>query len=125
MKKYFYLDDTPICKGKYTIRMNHEFFPFHRGIVGSYNVLIARLLNLSYADYLRYARDRLGADLIGKGEKYVMAYFDNTETVKQFVKLLNQRMEYIMSERNDPFEYWEEEDGTVVRTPFKQNENNG
>lgn len=124
MKKYFYLDDTPICKDKYVIRMNHELFPFPTGITGSYNVLIARLLNLSYADYLRYARDRLGAELIGKGEKYVMAYYNNTETVKQFIKLLNKRMEYVISERNDPFEYWEEENGEIVRIPFEKNENN-
>lgn len=124
MKKYFYLDTTPICKDKYVIRMNHELFPFPTGITGSYNVLIARILNLSYANFLRYARDRLGADLIGKGEKYIVPYFDNTDAVKQLVKLLNKRMEYIISERNDPFEYWEEEDGNIIRIPFSKDEDN-
>lgn len=123
MKKYFYLDESMMCKGKYTIQMNHDLFPFPTGIGGSYNVLVARILNLSYPQYLRYARDRLGAELIGKGQKYVVAFFDETKEVKALITLLNKRMEYIMSERYDPFEY-KEEDGVVTRTPFSGNESN-
>ena len=123
MKKYFYLDESMMCKGKYAIHMNHDLFPFPTGIGGSYNVLVARVLNLSYPDYLRYARDRLGAELIGKGQKYVLAFFDNTKEVKALVNLLNKRMEYVMSEREDPFEY-KEENGEIIRTPFNENESN-
>ena len=84
---------------------------------------MGRLLNLSYADYLRYARDRLGAELIGKKSKYVTVYFDRTKEVEMFVKLLNTRMEFIMNEHQYPFEY-KENNGEVERIPFKKDENN-
>lgn len=103
--------------------MNLEKFLFPNGTEGSYGVFPARLLNLSYADYLRYARDRLGAELVGKGKKYIIPYFDNNETTKMFIKLLNKRMEFIMNEHEFPFDYVEE-DGEVKRIPFKEDETN-
>ena len=120
MEKYFYLDESPIYKNKYIIRLNHDKFLFPTGTSGSYNVFIARVLNLSYADYLRYSRDRLGAELIGKQSRYVMAYYDKNQTTEAFVKLLNKRMEYIMHEHSFPYEY-KEENGEVKRIPFEQN----
>ena len=62
MKKYFYLEESPYNKGKYMIKINHEEFPFEGGTSGSYNVLIARFLGLSNAQYLRLARDILDAE---------------------------------------------------------------
>ena len=120
MEKYFYLEESPIYKNKYIIRLNHDKFLFPTGTSGSYNVFIARVLNLSYADYLRYSRDRLGAELIGKQSRYVMAYYDKNQTTEAFIKLLNKRMEYIMNEHNFPYEY-KEENGEVKRIPFEQN----
>ena len=120
MEKYFYLEESPIYKNKYIIRLNHDKFLFPTGTSGSYNVFIARVLNLSYADYLRYSRDRLGAELIGKQSRYVMAYYDKNQTTEAFIKLLNKRMEYIMNEHNFPYEY-KEENGEVKRIPFKNN----
>ena len=123
MKEYFYLDESPIFKDKYVIRLNHDYFLFPHGTRGSFNVFIARLLNLSYAEHLRYCRDRLGAELIGKKTRYVVPYFDKNEVTKAFIKLLNKRMEYIMHEHEFPYEYREVEEG-VERVPFKENENN-
>ena len=124
MEKYFYLDESPIYKNKYIIRLNHDKFLFPTGTSGSYNVFIARVLNLSYADYLRYSRDRLGAELIGKQSRYVMAYYDKNQATEAFIKLLNKRMEYIMNEHSFPYEY-KEENGEVKRIPFKNtNEDN-
>ena len=120
MEKYFYLDESPVYKNKYIIRLNHDKFLFPTGTSGSYNVFIARVLNLSYADYLRYSRDRLGAELIGKQSRYVMAYYDKNQTTEAFIKLLNKRMEYIMNEHNFPYEY-KEENGEIKRIPFKKN----
>lgn len=125
MKKYFYLDESPFYKNKYMICMNHDLFLFPTGTTGSFNVFIARVLNLSYADFLRYCRDRLGAELIGKNKRYVVPYFENSAEVLALIKLLNTRMEYIMNEHNFPFEYTEDKDGNVTRQPFKMpNENN-
>ena len=120
MEKYFYLEESPIYKNKYIIRLNHDKFLFPTGTSGSYNVFIARVLNLSYPDYLRYSRDRLGAELIGKQSRYVMAYYDKNQTTEAFIKLLNKRMEYIMNEHNFPYEY-KEENGEIKRIPFEQN----
>ena len=120
MEKYFYLEESPIYKNKYIIRLNHDKFLFPTGTSGSYNVFIARVLNLSYADYLRYSRDRLGAELVGKQSRYVVAYYDKNQTTETFVKLLNKRMEYIMHEHRFPYEY-KEENGEVKRIPFEQN----
>ena len=120
MEKYFYLEESPIYKNKYIIRLNHDKFLFPTGTSGSYNVFIARVLNLSYADYLRYSRDRLGAELVGKQSRYVVAYYDKNQTTEAFVKLLNKRMEYIMHEHSFPYEY-KEENGEVKRILFEQN----
>ena len=125
MKKYFYLEEASSYKNKYIIKLNHELFLFPHGTSGSYNVFVARVLNLSYADYLRYARDRIGAELIGKNTRYVMAYYNNDANTAALIKLLNTRMEYIMNEHKYPFNYTEEEDGKITRTPFTEiNENN-
>lgn len=123
MEKYFYLDESPIYTNKYIIRMSHEKFLFPTGTSGSYGVFFARLLNLSYTDYLRYMRDRLGAELVGKGHLYVIPYVDRTKEVEAFIKLLNTRMEYIMNEHKFPFNYVEE-DGEIKRVPFEENEDN-
>ena len=124
MEKYFFLDESPYYKGKYVIRINLEEMPFKNGTRGSYTLLIPRILNLSYTDYLRYARDRLGADLVGKNARYVVAYFDNNKEARALVRLLNSRMEYIMNERANPYDYKVNEDGTIERTPIAQNESN-
>ena len=126
MSRYFILDESPIYKDKYLIRINpteFEKMPFEEGFRGSYGVLPARILNLSYTDYLRYARDRIGAELIGKRSKYVTPYFNYTKEAQALVKLLNARMDYIMDERKFPYEYKLNEKGEVERTPFS-GENN-
>ena len=119
MNKHFFLDDSPMYKNKYVIRIDPSQMPFENGMRGSFDVLIARLLNLPYVEYLRYCRDRLGAELVGKNSRYIVPYFDSTNEVKMFVKLLNKRMDYVLNEREFPYNYTEEE-GEVVRTPFNE-----
>lgn len=124
MGKYFSLEPAPHFSGKYLIVMNQEEMPFPHGTRGSYTVMPARVMGLSYPDYLRYVRDKLGAELIGKKSKYISVYFEYTDEVKMLVKLLNKRMAYIMAEQRDPAEYVKEEDGTITRTPFREDESN-
>lgn len=124
MKRYFYLHNHPAYQDKYSIYFNFpdEYFP--KGTNGSYDVFIARLLGLSYPDYLRYARDRLGAELIGKNKRYITVLFNyNNSTVQIFIQLLNKRMEYIINEREFPYNY-KEVNGEVKRVPFRKNESN-
>lgn len=114
---FFYLDGSPTYKDKFMIRLNHDKFLFSPGFSGSFNIFPARLLGLNYIDYLRYCRDVLGADLIGKN-RFVVPYFDQTKEVKMFVKLLNTRMKYIMDEHENPYEY-NEENGEITRTKIE------
>lgn len=118
IEKYFILDESPIYKEKYLIRLNHEKIPFEFSTNGSFSVLPARLLSLTYAQYLRYCRDKLNAELIGKGKRYVIPYFYKTEETKQLVKLLNTRLAFVINERKFPYDYKQEENGEIIRTPF-------
>lgn len=98
-KTYFYLEE--VQDGKYMIRLNHDkFFCFYTE--GSYNVLPARIMNMSYATYLRYCRDVLGAEVYGKEHRYPIAYFRNDPLTRQFIKLLNAMAGLIEFERAFP-----------------------
>lgn len=118
MTHYFTLDNSPIYQNKYVLRFNMTECPFPNGTEGSYAVFPARLMNLSYPDYLRYTRDRLGAELIGKFNKYVVPYFDKTQEVLEFVKGLNLRMKTVMFEQEHPYELIKKEDGTLVKVSY-------
>ena len=78
MKQYFYLDESPMYKEKLLLRMNHDLFKFPKGTSGSYAVFVSRVLGLSYPDYLRFARDILGAEIIGKHKKYPICFFNKS-----------------------------------------------
>jgi len=60
-------------------------------ITGSWAVFEARVMGLSYANYLRMCRDEFGAKICGKNCLYPVAYFDNTDKVKKLIKFLNKR----------------------------------
>ena len=61
---------------------------------GSYNVLKARLFGLSYASFLRMARDVYGAQLRGR-EGYSIEYFTSKEKAISFCKELNCRLNQV------------------------------
>lgn len=93
-KKYFYIEESPCHSGKYRVAMNFDALPGIRTI-GSYNLLPARLLCLSYAGYLRFCRDELGAEIIGKKCMYPVAYFPDAKSVEGLVGILNSRMQLV------------------------------
>ena len=103
MKKieYFYLDESPYQPGKYTIRIDFDKMPAMT-TMGSYNILFARLMNLSYAQYLRFCRDALGATIIGKRCMYPVPYFSKNGYSVGLVRLLNSRMNLVIWEREHP-----------------------
>lgn len=103
MKKYFYLEESPYMPGYSMVYANLDEMPFPNGTTGSYNLLPARLLGLSYPNYARFARDVLGAQVMGRGECYPRIYFRATSEVQQFLKLLNARMEMVMYDRSHPY----------------------
>ena len=97
MKKYFYSEES-MNPGMYMIRVNFDVLP-NMHTSGSYNVLAARVVGLSYAQYLRMCRDEFGAELIGKGNTYVLAYFDTEQKADKLAKFLNERLDWILSNR--------------------------
>ena len=104
-KQCFYAEESSYHPGKYMIRVNCE--NFHIGQAeGSLNLIQARLLNLSYAQYLRFCRDIGGAEIFGKNTKYPVAYFAEGERLSQIVKLLNKRANLVLWEREHP--QWQE-----------------
>lgn len=99
-KEYFYLDEYPIQNEHYTIRANFDNFNL-KYTTGSYNIIPARVMGLSYAQYLRMVHDELGAEIIGKGHKYPVAIFKKSKEVSQFIKLLNTRAEAIIQDKKE------------------------
>lgn len=100
-RKIFYIDESAINPGAYLIRTNIVKIPFVT-LQGSLAILPARLMNLSYDNYLRFCRDILGADVRGKGNYYPIAYFKRDELLDAFIKLLNKRAEFILWENKNP-----------------------
>ena len=94
MTKYFYLEESPSHPGKYRVAMNFDALPGIR-TAGSYNLLPARLLCLSYAEYLRFCRDQLGAEIIGKKTMYPVAYFSDIKSAEGLVNTLNSRLSLV------------------------------
>ena len=90
-KRYFYLEESPYHPGKYGIYIDFDNLPPMK-TTGSYNLLPARLLGLSYAEYLRFCRDELGAEITGKKNMYPVAYFSDEKTAAGLIGTLNSRM---------------------------------
>lgn len=121
MKQYFFIDGSPVYKEKFLIRLDHSLFEkfFPTGTNGSYNVLIARVCGLSYANYLRYVRDTLGAEIIGKNTKYPVAFFDRSDDLTQFVKMLNKKMELLEYVYDHPYDLRADEEGKLQKVFIK------
>ena len=114
MGKYVYYEESPYNKGKYIISLHHEQFPFVDGTSGSYNVFLARLAGLSYADFLRMCRDEFGAEIIGKDKLYPVAYFNFGEGLSVLTKWLDTRAKYILYRHNHPYEI-EKNDKEIIK----------
>lgn len=106
MIKYFTYEESPISK-RYYIRPNVEALHLNH-TTGSFNLICARVMGLTYAEYLRMCRDVYGAELSGKGNKYPVANFKLSEELLSLVKLLNKRAEFLDYRRNHPYEIKDE-----------------
>lgn len=99
MGKCFKVDESIACPNHFMITVNHEEF-YIKHTLGSCNVISARVMNLSYASYLRMCRDKFKAEIYGKGSKYPIAYFKDKENANSLVKILNEYADRIMKERS-------------------------
>lgn len=115
--KYFYLEEIPTNEGFYAIRLNHENFPFKTPIEGSYNIIMARLCGLSYADFLRMCRDILGATLIGRYGQTIFPYplFKRSQKLEGFMKFLNARAEYATYCQKHPYDIRKNKSGAYIK----------
>lgn len=111
MSKFFTYEESPISK-RYYIRPNHEALHLNY-TTGSFNLICARVMGLTYADYLRMCRDVYGAEITGKGHKYPVANFKYSEGLLMLVKILNERAKYLEYRRLHPYEIKEEENKIV------------
>lgn len=109
-KEYFVLEESPLVPKKYLIKPVFENFP-SLSTTGSYNVLPARIFGLSYPQYLRFCRDIIGADIIGKNHVYPVAYFKKTINTNAFLRLLNSYTNLIFWEKEHPD--WEEHENLI------------
>ena len=94
---YFKLEESASRPNWFIIMPVHEKIKkfFKTPFEGSYSVLEARLLGLTYSKYLRFLRDVIGADIVGKNSLYPVAYLKKTEEAQMLVRLLDKRMEAI------------------------------
>lgn len=100
--KYFSVDESPSYTDHFLIKNNFKNLPLYY-TCGSYNILPARILGLSYANYLRMCRDLYGAEITGKNNGYPVAYFKEKENAEKLVKLLDKYTKKILEEVNLTF----------------------
>jgi len=105
MIECFKIEESPYNPGKYMIQPIHENF-YLKHAEGSYGIICARLMNLSYAQWLRFCRDCCGAQIVGKNHKYPVVYFEKGDRVQALCRLLNSRANLILFNREHPD--WEE-----------------
>lgn len=87
---YVYKDNAVSDPTKFMIKIKFESFP-PMSTCGSYNILLARIFDLSYADYLRMCRDEYGAVLRGKNCLYVIPLFSSDSKIDLLINNLNKR----------------------------------
>jgi hypothetical protein len=99
--KVFYYDESATHPGKYMIRVDLDKF-YLNYTQGSYNIIGARLMGLTYADYLRMCRDIYGAEIVGKGGVYPYPIFKLSKGLNDLIEQLNTRANFILWEREHP-----------------------
>ena len=99
--KCFMREESASYPGKYIIRPIHDNFHLD-STDGSFNVICARLMGLTYAQYLRMCRDCFGAEIIGKGSNYPVAYFKLSQELMDLIEQLNARANLVLWEREHP-----------------------
>lgn len=82
--------------GEYIIHISDEVYARFHNVTGSFNVLLARLLGLSYPDSLRYFRDYYNARIEGKEGWYCVMRFDSEKDCQRLCDLLSSRWEQIV-----------------------------
>lgn len=99
--KVFYRDESATHPDKYMVRADLDKFYLY-STNGTFNVIGARLMGLTYAQYLRMCRDVYGAEIIGKGSKYPYPIFKLSKGLEDLIEQLNARANLVLWEREHP-----------------------
>lgn len=99
--KCFIRDESASHPGKWIVRPVLDNFHLD-STSGSFNVIQARLFNLTYPQYLRMCRDCFGAEIIGKNSIYPVAYFKRSKELDALIDNLNARANLVLWEREHP-----------------------
>ena len=99
--KVFFRDESATQPGKYMIRADFEKFHLE-STDGTFNVIGARIMGLTYAQYLRMCRDIYGAEIIGKGSLYPYPVFKLSKGLNDLIDQLNERATLVLWEREHP-----------------------
>ena len=91
--KAFFLDECPWDLDTYVIS-NHFDEIWMPTMHTSYQLLQARLVGMTYKEYLEFCRDSLGAKVIKKpNQKWAFIHFKDTPDVRKFIDVLNQKFD--------------------------------
>lgn len=93
---YFTYEESMSMPGKYLITPIYNKLPL-KYTRGSYAILAARVMNLTYANYCRMCRDLYGAEIVGKNSYYPKLMFTKGEKLDSLIKELNKRMGEIIN----------------------------
>lgn len=93
---YFQVIQSPYStKGEYFIQLKESATKYFTPMKGSFNVLNARLMGLTFPDYLRYISAKYNAHIIGK-TIYPIIYFENEQDAKNLANELDKRLLYVL-----------------------------
>ena len=101
--EYFTYVESMENRGKFLILpKDYDKLPFDTVCGGSYAVAPARVLGLSYAEYLRFVRDSYPniVELRGKNSLYIRPLWDLSNELLDFIKLLNMKLQYAVTVAN-------------------------
>ena len=116
----FYPNESPTMPNYYTIGIHHELFKL-KATVGSYNLIMARLCGISYANFLRMCRDSFDAKIVGRGTYYPVAYFNSPIACRAVCDLLNSYATLVLwNDEHPDFE----EHKAILKNLVIKNENN-
>lgn len=91
--KAFFLDSIPWDEDTYIISNNFDQIVMPM-IDTSYQLLQARLINMTYKEYLNFCKYSLGAEVIKRSnQKWAFVHFKDTPDVRRFIDVLNQKFD--------------------------------
>lgn len=89
----FFLDECPWELDTYIISNNFDQIEMPM-IHTSYQLLQARLVNMTYKEYLDFCKYSLGAKVMKQPkQKWASVYFKKTSDVEKFIKILNDKFD--------------------------------